>query len=109
MKHHHATHSLSQGTQIEYTGYVGMVVHKDTIAVAIALPGRTQTLYRCVIRNTLNAVNNLLHKLSEEFDRQLLLFGHEAGPFGNGLYRQLIGLGHDCQIDAPSLMLKKAR
>lgn len=107
MKHDNATHSSSQGTQIDYAGYVGMDVHKDTIAVAVALPGRTQGVHRGVIRNTTKAVNSLLQRLSEEFEGQLLLFGYEAGPCGNGLYRQMIGLGHDCQIVAPSLMPKK--
>ena len=38
----------------------------------------------------------------------MLLFCYEAGPCGYGLYRQLIGSGHDCQVVAPSLIPKKA-
>ena len=30
----------------EYGGYIGLDVHKNTIAVAIALPGRDQPEYR---------------------------------------------------------------
>lgn len=107
MKHDNATHSSSQGAQLEYAGYIGMDTHKDTITVGIALAGRAPAVHRSVIRNTSKAVNRLLQRLSEEFEGQLLLFGYEAGPCGNGLYRQIIGLGHDCQIVAPSLMPKK--
>jgi transposase len=36
-----------------------------------------------------------------------LSFCYEAGPCGYGLYRQLLSLGHDCQVVAPSLIPKK--
>ena len=35
-------------------------------------------------------------------------FCYEAGPFGYGLYRQLIALGHECMVAAPSLIPTKA-
>ena len=35
-------------------------------------------------------------------------FCYEAGPCGYGLYRQLIGLGHECVVVAPSLIPMKA-
>jgi len=37
----------------------------------------------------------------------LLLFCYEAARYGSGLYRQLIGSGHDCQVVAPSLIPKE--
>jgi transposase len=37
-----------------------------------------------------------------------LHFCYEAGPTGYGLYRQLIELGHDCVVVAPSLIPKRA-
>jgi Transposase and inactivated derivatives len=33
---------------------------------------------------------------------------YEAGPCGYGLYRQLIGNGHDCQVVAPTLIPRRA-
>ena len=30
----------------EFSAYVGLDVHKDTIAVAVALPGREEPVYR---------------------------------------------------------------
>ena len=42
-------------------------------------------------------------------DRDIFVDKHryEAGPCGYGLYRQLLALGHDCQVVAPSLIPKK--
>ena len=35
----------------ECSAYVGLDVHKDTIAVAVALPGREELVYRGEIKN----------------------------------------------------------
>ena len=35
----------------ECSAYVGLDVHEDTIAVAVALPGREEPLYRGEIKN----------------------------------------------------------
>jgi transposase len=34
-------------------------------------------------------------------------FCYEAGPTGYELYRQIIGLGHRCEVVAPSLILRR--
>ena len=81
----------------EYAAYVGMDVHKDTIAVAVACPGREAVEYRGEIANKPKSVAKLVRRLSEEFDGRVLLFCYEAGPCGYGLYRQLISTGHECQ------------
>jgi len=99
---------VNQGTEIDYRGYIGIDVHKDTIVVAVALPGRHNASYRCKICNTPKAVDRLLNQMSKEFDGEVLLWGYEAGPCGHGLYRQITAFGHDCQIVAPSLLPKKA-
>ena len=36
-----------------------------------------------------------------------LAFCYEAGPCGYGVYRQLTGLGHRCDVVAPSLIPRK--
>ena len=46
--------------------------------------------------------------MNREFGAVVLLFFYEAGPCGYGLYRQLLALGHDCQVVAPSQIPKKA-
>jgi len=91
-----------------HAAYVGLDVHKETIAVAVAEPGRADPIYRGEIANTPKKVERLIAKLSEAYDGGLLLFCYEAGPCGYGLYRQLIASGHDCQVVAPSQIPKKA-
>ncbi|WP_223212032.1 IS110 family RNA-guided transposase [Thiolapillus brandeum] len=91
-----------------YAAYIGLDVHKDTIAVAIALPGREEPVYRGEIAHEGRKVEKWLNRLSVEFDGQVLQFCYEAGPCGYGLYRRLVGAGHDCQVVAPSLIPRKA-
>jgi|GEM_PF-1916595 len=88
-----------------HAAYIGLDVHKETIAVAVAEPGRGEPIYRGEMANTPKKVEKLLAQLSEAYDGAVLLFCYEAGPCGYGLYRQLIGSGHDCQVVAPSLIL----
>ncbi len=92
----------------EYALYIGLDVHKETIAVAVANPGRDEPRYRSEIANKPKAVAKLIGQLSRESDGALMLFCYEAGPCGYELYRQILGLGHDCQVVAPSLIPKKA-
>jgi transposase len=91
-----------------YGAYVGLDVHKETIAVAVALPGRTEPQSRGEIRHTRKAVGKLIERLSKEFEGRVLLLCYEAGPCGYGLYRQILGAGHACEVVAPSLIPKKA-
>jgi transposase len=84
-----------------------MDVHKETIAVAVALPGRAEPEYRGEIVHEPKAVMKWFQRLNEEFGGTLLLFCYEAGPCGYGLYRQIVEAGHDCQVVAPSLIPKK--
>lgn len=91
----------------EYAAYVGLDVHKDTIAVAVACPGREAAEWRGEIANRPKAITKLVRRLSEEFGGELLLFCYEAGPCGYGLYRQLVESGHGCEVVAPSLIPRK--
>jgi transposase len=90
-----------------YAVYVGLDVHKETIAVAIARAGREEPQYHGEIAHTRKAVGKLIERLSKEFDGQVLLFCYEAGPCGYGLYRQILAAGHECEVVAPSLIPKK--
>ena len=91
-----------------YAVYVGLDVHKETIAVAIARAGREEPEYRGEIAHTRKAVGKLIERLGKEFDGQVLLFCYEAGPCGYGLHRQILEAGHACEVVAPSLIPKKA-
>jgi len=90
-----------------YGAFIGLDVHKDTIAIAVAVPGRDEPEYRGELANEPQKLEKWLARLSGEFEGQLLLFCYEAGPCGYGLYRQLVAAGHECQVVAPSLIPKK--
>jgi len=90
-----------------YPAYVGLDVHKDTIAVAVARAGREAPQSWGEIGNKQAKIAKLVERLNREFGGEVLLLCYEAGPCGYGLYRQLLELGHDCQVVAPSLIPKK--
>ena len=96
------------GEAKQHAAYIGLDVHKETIAVAVAEPGRDEPIYRGEIANTPKKIEQLIVKLSEAYDGGVLLFCYEAGPCGYGLYRQLIASGHDCEVVAPSKIPKAA-
>ncbi len=91
-----------------YGAYVGLDVHKDTIAIAVAECGRAQPDYRGEIANTPKQVGQLIERLSAQYGGEQLLFVYEAGPCGYGLYRQIVATGHACDVVAPSLIPRKA-
>ena len=82
--------------------YVGLDVHKDTIAVAIARGLRTKPNYFGEVPNTPTAITKLLKQLSP--DGEVLNFCYEAGPCGYEVYHQLTRQGHACDVVAPSLI-----
>jgi transposase len=90
----------------EFSKFVGMDVHKATIAVAVAEAGGGEVRYGGEIANTPEAIAKLVRQLRKG-DAQLA-FCYEAGPCGYGIHRQLTELGWDCQVVAPSLIPKKA-
>jgi transposase len=86
--------------------YVGLDVHKETIAVALADGGeRGDVRAFGQIANTPAALSRLLTKLIQP--GRALRFCYEAGPCGYGIQRQLSDAGHDCVVVAPSLIPKK--
>ena len=86
--------------------YVGLDVHKETIAVALAEAGvRGDVREYGKVANTPGAVKALATKLSRVGNA--LRFCYEAGPCGYGIQRQLTLAGHDCVVVAPSLIPRK--
>lgn len=89
----------------EFSKYVGLDVHKETIAVSVAERGG-EVRYVGEIANTPEAMAKLVSQLKK--GGAVLSFCYEAGPCGYGIYRQLMELKQDCQVVAPSLIPKKA-
>jgi transposase len=86
--------------------YVGLDVHKDTIAVALAEAGkRGDVREHGKIANTPAALAALAAKLAR--GERELRFCYEAGPCGYGIQRQLTAAGHGCVVVAPSLIPRK--
>jgi len=91
-----------------YGAYVGLDVHKETIAVAVAECGRGQPDYLGEIANTPKAISKLIDRLSAKHGGEQLLFVYEAGACGYVVYRQIVASGHACEVVAPSLIPRKA-
>jgi len=84
--------------------FVGLDVHADTIAVAVAEPGGEVRAHG-VIPNRLESVRKLIGKLGPAKEIRAC---YEAGPTGYVLYWQLTQLGVACEVIAPSLVPMKA-
>jgi transposase len=90
----------------EFSKYVGLDVHQETIAVSVAETDGGEVRYFGEIGNRPEAIAKLVRQLRKGGAR--LLFCYEAGPCGYGIHRQLTDLGWDCEVVAPSLIPKKA-
>jgi transposase len=89
------------------TLYVGLDVHKDSIAVAyVAKDHHAEVVYLGTIGTRQCDIDHLIRKLHSK--AQHLIFVYEAGPCGYWLSRYLTQKGHVCWVVAPSLIPKKA-
>jgi transposase len=84
--------------------FIGLDVHAETIAVAIAEPGG-EVRSLGVIPNRAESVGRLIRKLGKP---EQLRVCYEAGPTGYVLYWQLSELGVKCEVIAPTLVPVKA-
>jgi len=84
--------------------FLGLDVHAETIAVAIAEPdGEVRSLG--TIANRAESIRKLVKKLGSA---EQLKACYEAGPTGYVLYWQLAELGVNCEVIAPTLVPMKA-
>lgn len=85
--------------------HVGLDVHKDSIAVAAAQPGREAAEAIGTIRHDVSKLLKLLVKLG---DAEAMHLVYEAGPTGWGLQRALTAKGYSCEVIAPSKMPRRS-
>ncbi len=87
------------------TRFVGLDAHADTIVVAVADAGRGGEVRSLgMIPNKPESIRKLVQKLGGP---EALQVCYEAGPTGYALYWQLVQLGVECEVIAPSLIPTK--
>jgi transposase len=88
------------------TIYVGLDVHKESIAVAYAPADRGAEVVALGTSGPRQCdIDKLIHQLQSK--GATLVFVYEAGPCGYGLYRYLSRKGFTCHVVAPSLIPRK--
>jgi len=88
------------------TLYIGLDVHKESIAVAyVAQEHHAEVVSLGNIGTRQCDIDQLIRKMQSK--SKPLIFVYEAGPCGYWLYRYLTKKGHVCWVVAPSLIPKK--
>ena len=84
--------------------FVGLDVHAETIAVAVAESGE-EVRWLGIIPNREDSIRRLVKKLGPA---EQLRACYEAGPTGYVVYWQLTQLSVKCEVVAPTLVPVKA-
>jgi transposase len=87
---------------MEKVRFVGLDVHADSIAIAVAEPGRGEPAVVAAIPNDVTILLKMLRRLGR------VKCCYEAGPTGFGLQRTLAKAGIECTVVAPSLVPTRA-
>jgi transposase len=93
----------------EYSIFIGLDVHKDTIDIALVEEDRKSAVrYYGTIGSDLADLEKAVRKIKKAHPGVALHFVYEAGPCGYGLYRYLTKAGHECVVVAPSMVPKRS-
>lgn len=90
--------------------YIGLDVHKDSIAIAYAIGGnRENAIYHGSCKGSLINIEEALRKLAKKLKVSFKDFKicYEAGPTGFVLARHFIGLGLEVTVMAPTKTTRK--
>ncbi len=88
------------------TLYIGLDVHKESIAVAyVAQEHLAEVVSLGTIGTRQRDIDKLIRQMQSKSNH--LVFVYEAGPCGYWLYRYLTKKGHVCCVVAPSLIPRK--
>jgi transposase len=87
--------------------YIGLDVHKNSIAIAIAEDGRQRSVnFYGIINNDMNQLHKFLRKQISQGAELMCVY--EAGPCRYNIYRSLTKKSIDCVVVAPSLIPRKS-
>lgn len=86
------------------TSFVGLDVHMDSIAVALAPTGREAPHFVGTVAPQWAAVSKTLTRLGKPEALQIV---YEAGPCGYTLARQLRAHGYACEVIAPAKIARR--
>ena len=92
------SHKREAGPTMEKLRFVGLDVHKESIAISVADEGGGEPASLCTIPHDCRVLLKHLRKLGR------VKCCYEAGPTGFGLHRELKASGVDCVVVAPSLV-----
>lgn len=80
--------------------YVGLDVHKESLAIAIASPERGGEIrFYGNIPNQQQSINCLFLKIKKQYSS--IMACYEAGPCGYNIYHQLTAMDVECIVVAP--------
>lgn len=87
------------------TSFVGLDIHKDSIAIAVAEAGRSAPRF---VGTTVPTAASLCKALGRCAQPQRTLVVYEAGPCGYGWARHLNAHGWRCEVIAPTSIVRSA-
>ena len=87
------------------TSYIGLDIHKDSIAIAVAEPGRKPPRFVGTVTTVPSSLTKSLMHVADKAHAHIV---YEAGPSGYGWARYLRRQGWDCDVIAPSHLNRSA-